>query len=82
MRKLTTRHLTVKIDTSHLSPLDLNDIEKWENEGGKPAEGPNDILRSLMPVQNGTIFEVKGGSFQYEDDQLLYIIEIEVTALP
>lgn len=82
MKKATTRTIKVMIDSKSLSPLDINELEKWEDEGGQPASSTTDFLKSLAPLKKGEIFEVVGGDIHYEDGKIYFETEIEILALP
>lgn len=80
MKKPSTRTLKIKIDSKSLSPLDINKLEQWENEGGRTHSMP-DIMQSLSPIKKGEIFEVVGGDVHYENGELYCETEVEILAL-
>lgn len=81
MKKTLIRTLKIKVDSKSLSPLDINELEQWENEGGRPTTTSNFTV-SLSPIRKGEIFEVVGGDIHYEDGELYFVAEIEILALP
>ncbi len=81
MKKVATRTLKILIESDSVDPFDVEEINRWENEGGQPGSAP-DFLQSMRPMKKGEIFEVKGGDFHTGDGKLYYEAEIELLALP
>lgn len=78
--KTTTQSIKIKIDTRSLTAADLDDIRRWDNEGGHPADRPDLVSSLRMPLQLHTdeIFEVVGSDVIVEDGQLYQKAEINV----
>ncbi len=81
MKKVATRTLKILIESDSVDPFDIEEINRWENEGGQPGSAP-DFLKTLRPVKKGEILEVKGGDFHTVNGKLYYQAEIELLALP
>lgn len=77
----TTRTLKIVVDTKSLSVTDLQEIEQWENEGGRPVS-QHMIWKNIAPLRKGEIFEVTGEDIVYEDGQLFLLADLEILALP
>ncbi|MDZ7691060.1 MAG: hypothetical protein U5K69_07960 [Balneolaceae bacterium] len=77
------RNIKIKIDTPNLSAEDIEDLFRWENEGGHPADKP-DLLSSItlpLPLKKDWIFEVKDTDIIIEDGQLYLQAGINLLSL-
>lgn len=74
------KHIKIKIEHPALTVEDLQDRQRWENEGGHLAEKPDFIELLALPISlhKDWIFEVKGGEIIVEDGQLYLEVEINV----
>lgn len=79
MKTTATRTFKVTIDADTLSPVNINSIERWENEGG--AAVPED-LDPTLPLRKGEIFEVVDIAPKTLDGKRYYLVQIELLALP
>lgn len=82
MKKVATRTLKIAIESHSVSAENIEELNRWENEGGQPRRTAPDLLESLIPVKKGEIFEVKGGDFHTLDGEIYYEAEIEILSLP
>lgn len=80
MKKVKPHILKILIEKTSLSPLDLEQLKQWENEGGNP-NNKSDFINKVAPLKPGHIFEVKAGELSYEDGKLYYEAEIDLLAL-
>ena len=79
MHSTNNHTLKILLTDTHISDLDIRNIEGWENEGG--ASNPSSFFgKPILPLRQGDIFEVRNGDISYEDGKLLFIIEVALLA--
>lgn len=70
--------IKIKLDTSSLTAEDVEDLGRWENEGGHPGERP-DLISSLpLPLHKEEIFEVVSCEIVVEEGQVLLMVELNI----
>lgn len=74
--KSQNSQIKIKIDPDKLTAEDLDDLYRWENEGGLLSEKPDIIGNLLQPLQKGKVFEVSDYDIIIEDDQLYFLVTI------
>ncbi|MDX1639001.1 MAG: hypothetical protein R3281_13590 [Balneolaceae bacterium] len=70
--------LKIALDTSSLSKEDIDDLFRWEDEGGHPSDKP-DALSSLnlpVPLHKKEIFEVVDTELQLEGEQVYLNVSV------
>ena len=70
--------IKIKIDKTSLSREDLEDLRRWEDEGGLPDE--EDI--AVLPIRPGEVFEVVRGDVIYENGEIFYLVDLNILSLP
>lgn len=76
--KRSNLKIKVKIEGHSYTEEDLQNMDRWENEGG--SSNKDDLLINI-PLKTGQIFEVLKGDIIYEDGQLYYNVELKLLAL-
>ena len=72
------RQIKIKIEDHFLTKEDLEDLRRWENEGGYPAELTDLLSPASLPVHKKEIFEVTDSEIISEEGQLYILAEINV----
>jgi len=70
--------IKIKIDKTSLSREDLEDLRRWEDEGGLSDE--EDL--AVLPIQPGEVFEVVRGDVIYENGDIYYLVDLNILSLP
>lgn len=70
--------IKVKLDTSSLTAGDMEDLRRWENEGGHPAEKPDLIASLPVPLHEEEIFEVLSCEIIVDEGQLFLQVKLNV----
>lgn len=72
------KQIKIKIDHHSLSKQDMESLDRWEYEGGKPSDD-NEMYKSVMlPVKKGQIFEVVDGDLISENGELFYVVKLDL----
>lgn len=77
------RTIKIKIEIPNLTAEDLEDMLRWENEGGHPSGKPDllDEETLPLPLKKDWIFEVKDTEIIIEDGQLYLETGINLLSL-
>lgn len=78
MMKSPNQQIKIKIEDHSLTEEDLNDLSRWEDEGGTTSRKTNFLSSSTLPVHKKEIFEVVDSEIISEDGQLYILAEINV----
>jgi len=76
--KSPNRQIKIKIEDHFLTEEDLDDLRRWENEGGTANGRPNFLSDVALPVHKKEIIEVIDSDIISEDGQLYILAEINV----
>lgn len=74
----TNHQIKIKIEDHFLSEEDLDDLRRWEDEGGSPSKKMNLLDYPSLPVHKKEIFEIVDSDIISEDGQLYILAEINV----
>ena len=73
--------IRIKLDDQPLLADYVEEVQRWEGEGGNSAR-LNDLLKEIShPLRKGEVFEVLGGELVSEKGSLYYDADIELLAL-
>ncbi len=72
--------IKIKIEDHSYSRKDLEDMKRWEDEGGT-TKGNGFASSVKPPVKPGQIFEVLEGEIIYENGELYYMTKLSLLAL-
>ncbi|MFH5833141.1 hypothetical protein ACG2F4_15145 [Halalkalibaculum sp. DA3122] len=74
------KNIKIKLDQSSITPEDLADLQRWEDEGGHPDNKPDAIssLELPLPLHKKEIFEVIDSEVIIEDGKLYLKADINI----
>lgn len=73
--------ITIKLHEHQLGEEDLENLRRWENEGGTPTLDDAMISSVTLPLRPGQVFEVVRGEVRYEEGGLVYEAELNLLSL-
>ncbi|MDR8393241.1 hypothetical protein NC796_18950 [Aliifodinibius sp. S!AR15-10] len=74
------KHIKIELETPTLSARDLQDLQRWEDEGGHLTEYP-DLLASIssgLPLHKKEIFEVVESDLVIENGKLYLQADLNI----
>ncbi|MCW9705863.1 hypothetical protein [Fodinibius salsisoli] len=73
--------IKIKVEDHSYTKEDIEDLARWENEGGMPTNTTSQDSSSVnLPIKPGEVFKVAKSDLVYEDGKLY--LQAQIDRLP